>query len=332
MSTANAADRRSSVEDFVLMKKSISLGLAVIITGLVGPVAAAEKPDSLTIMSGRQGGSWYGMGAGLAKIFIEAGVKASPEVGGGISNVAMVGVGRADMGFSMTIVPRMARLGMAPFKQKFENIYAIAQLAPSVVHIVVSEDSGVTSVKDLKGKPFATQPVGNVTTEAFKAVLAVNGLSESDLELTRGGQGFGAKEMKDRRIVGYTATTSPPSPSFADVSQSLKVRFLEIDDETFAAMKKENPGFSRDVIPAGTYNGQDKDIKTANTAMTIVASDNMSEAHAYFIAKTLSENIEQMNKIHKSWSKLTVKDLASVSGVDLHPGAAKYYREVGAIK
>lgn len=311
--------------------KALHLGLAILLFGVAAPVAAADKPESITIMSGRQGGSWYGMGAGLSRLFIEQGVKTSPEVGGGISNVAMVGAGRAEMGFSMTIVPRMAKLGMAPFKQKVENVYAIAQLAPSVVHIVVSKDSGVTSVKDLKGKTFATQPVGNVTTEAFKAVLAANGLAEGDLELTRGGQGFAAKEMKDRRIIGYTATTSYPSPSFADVSQSLDVTFLSLDDATFAAMQKENPGFSRAVIPAGTYNGQTEDIQTANTAMVIVTSDQISDDHAYFMAKTLGDNIEAMRKIHKSWANLTVKDLANVNGVDLHPGAARYYREAGAI-
>lgn len=320
------------MEDTKLRLKALLVACTITIAVPFGAVLASDKPESLTIMSGRQGGSWYGMGAGLSKIFIEAGVKTSPEVGGGISNVAMVGAGRAELGFSMTIVPRMAKLGMAPFKQKVENVYAIAQLAPSVVHIVVSEASGVSSIADLKGKKFATQPVGNVTTEAFKAVLAANGLSETDLDLTRGGQGFGAKEMKDRRIVGYTATTSPPSPSFADVTQSLKVRFLGIDDKTFEAMKKKNPGFSRDVIPAGTYNGQTKDIPTANTAMLIVTSDKVSDEHAYFIAKTLGENLGQMRKVHKSWSNLTVKDLASVNGVDLHPGAARYYREVGAIE
>jgi TRAP transporter TAXI family solute receptor len=307
---------------------ALAFGMATL---AAGAASAQDMPDSLTIMSGAQGGSWYGMGAGLAQLFIEQGVRTSPEVGGGISNVAMVATGRAPMGFSMTIVPRMARLGMAPFDQAYENVYAIAQLAPSVVHIVVSADSGVETVADLAGKPFATQPVGNVTTEAFKAVLAANGLSEDDLELTRGNQGFGASEMKDRRIVGYTATTSYPSPSFADVSQSLDVKFLPISDEAFAALKEENPGFSRDVIPAGTYNGQDEDIPTANTAMVIVTSDQVSDDHAYFIAKTLGDNIEKLRTIHASWADLTVEDLAGVNGVDLHPGAARYYREVGAL-
>tara|TARA_B100000686_G_C16565811_1_gene850207 strand:- start:187 stop:1002 length:816 start_codon:yes stop_codon:yes gene_type:complete len=271
------------------------------------------------------------MGGGLAKVFIDSGVKSSAEVGGGISNVAMVGAGKGELGFSMSIVPRMGRLGLAPFKSKVTNVKAIAQLAYSKVHVVVSKASGINSVAGLKGKKFASQPVGNVTTEAFKAVLAAHGMTEADLVLTRGGQGYGAKEMKDRRIVGYTATTSVPSPSFSDVSQSLDVKFLNVDDATFAAMKKENPGFIRDTIPAGSYRGQTKAVSTAATAMILVVNDSMPDAHAHWIAKTMSENIATLRKIHKSWGNLTVKAMAAVSGIKLHPGAAKYYKSAGAM-
>ncbi len=315
------------------MRVNLGILSAAIFTFFASDVSvalASDKPDQITVFSGRQGGSWYGMGGGLAKVFINAGVKSSAEVGGGISNVAMIGAGKGELGFSMSIVPRMGRLGLAPFKSKVTNVKAIAQLAYSKVHVVVSNDSGINAISGLKGKKFASQPVGNVTTEAFKAVLAANGMTEKDLVLTRGGQGYGAKEMKDRRIVGYTATTSVPSPAFSDVSQSLDVKFLAIDDRTFAAMKKENPGFIRDVIPAGSYRGQDKDLPTAATAMIIVANESMPNAHAEWIAKTMSENISTLRKIHKSWSNLTVKAMASVSGIELHPGAANYYKSVGA--
>lgn len=296
-----------------------------------GFVLATEKPSQITIFSGRQGGSWYGMGGGLAKVFIDAGVKSSAEVGGGISNVAMVGAGKGELGFSMSIVPRMGRLGLAPFKRKVTNVKAIAQLAYSKVHVVVSQSSGISSVAELKGKKFASQPVGNVTTEAFKAVLSANGLTEDDLVLTRGGQGYGAKEMKDRRIMGYTATTSVPSPSFSEVSQSIDVKFLDIDDATFAKMKNENPGFIRDTIPAGSYRGQTKSVSTAATAMILVVNESMPDAQANWIAKTMSQNIATLRKIHKSWANLTVKGMAAVSGIELHPGAASYYKSAGAM-
>jgi TRAP transporter TAXI family solute receptor len=320
-------------ENGMQIDKKLLVGAFVLATFVMGSaiVQSAEKPNQITILSGGQGGSWYGMGGGLAKIFIDNGVKSSAEVGGGISNVALVGAGKGELGFSMSIVPRMGELGKAPFKSKVTNVRAIAQLSGNMIHIVVSEKSGINSIAGLKGKKFATQPVGNVTTEAFKAVLATKGLSESDLNLSRGGQSYGAKEMKDRRLVGFTATTSPPSPAFADVSQSLDVKFLSLDENTFAALKMENPGFVRAEIAAGTYRGQDKPIITAATAMIIIVNEAMPDAQVEWITKTLGNNVGKMQKIHKAWRKISVKSMSEVNGIALHPGAVKYYKSVGVM-
>lgn len=303
---------------------------------LVGLGAAGalgqQAPDQISIFTGPQGGSWYGMGGGFAQLFSDAGVRANAEVGGGISNVVQVAKGRGELGFSMSIVPRMAELGVEPFQEKITNIQGLANLAENKVHIVVHANSGVADLEDLEGKKFGSQPVGNVTTEAFKAVLKANGMSEDDLDITRGGQGYGASEMKDRRVVGFTATTNPPSPAFADVSQSLDVTFLPIDDATFAAMKEDNPGFVRSEIPAGTYRGQDEPIRTAGTDLIVIAGAEMPDEEAYWITKTMVERLDQLRNIHASLKGLTVEEMADVQGLALHPGAEKYYREIGALE
>ncbi|WP_420391256.1 TAXI family TRAP transporter solute-binding subunit, partial [Acuticoccus sp.] len=270
------------------MSRTIAAALAALVSA-AGAAQAQQPPQQITILSGPQGGSWYGMGGGLADLFADAGVRANAEVGGGISNLISVARGMGELAFSMSIVPRMGELGMEPFPEKVTGISALGRLAENKVHIVVSKDSGVTAVTDLAGQAFASQPVGNVTTEAFKAVLAANNLGEDDLEITRGGQGYGASEMKDRRIVGFTATTNPPSPAFADVAQNLDVRFLPLDEATFTAMKAENPGFTRAEIPAGSYRGQEEAVPTAGTDLILVVSQSMSEDEAYWMTKTLAE-------------------------------------------
>src|SRR5690606_37302370 len=306
--------------------KRIACAVILATAFAVSAVAAeGQKPQQLTIFTGPQGGSWYAMGGGFAKLFSDAGVRANAEIGGGVSNIAVVSQGRGELGFTMSIVPRMAELGQEPYKQKITNVRAIANLGPNKVHIVVASDSGVDSIKDLKGKKFASQPVGNVTTEAFKAVLKANGMDEDDLDLTRGGQGFGANQMKDRRVVGFTATTLPPSPAFSEVAQTLDVKFLPIDDATLAGMQKDNPGFTRAVIPAGTYPGQDEDLPTAATDLLIITRAETPDEVAYWVTKTLHENIEQLRKIHSSLADLKADEMAKTPGLELHPGAARYY-------
>jgi len=288
-----------------------------------------KKPQQVTIFTGPQGGSWYAMGGGFAKLFSDAGVRSNAEVGGGISNVAVVAQGRGELGFTMSIVPRMAELGVEPYKQKINNVRGIAALGPNKIHIVVAANSGVKTITDLKGKKFASQPVGNVTTEAFKAVLAANGMSESDLDLTRGGQGYGATQMKDRRIVGFTATTLPPSPAFSEVAQSLDVVFLPIDDATLAKMREANPGYSRAVIKAGIYNGQTADVPTASTDLIVITRAETPDEEAYWMTRTLVEKIDALRKIHSSLADLTPESMSKTPGATLHPGAARYYKEKG---
>jgi TRAP transporter TAXI family solute receptor len=297
-------------------------------------VAAAQgqAPQQLTIFTGPQGGSWYAMGGGLARIFQEAGVRTSSEVGGGVSNLVVVSNGRGEMGFTMSVVPPAAAQGQAPFRQPITNLRAVGTIGPNHVHVVVAADSGVTSLAELRGRAFASQPVGNVTTEAFRLALQAAGMTEDDLQLTRGGQGYGASQMKDRRIVGFTATTLTPSPAFLDVSQSLDVRFLPIDGDLRSRMRQLNPGFRDGELPAGTYRGQTAAVPTVVTDQLIFVRAEMSEAEGYWIARTLAENLAKLRAIHVSLADLQLADFAQTSGMEFHPGVARYWREAGVLR
>ncbi|WP_137128155.1 TAXI family TRAP transporter solute-binding subunit [Roseomonas sp. HF4] len=312
-----------------------STGLAVALGFAVLPGSAAaqgQAPQQLTIFTGPQGGSWYAMGGGLARIFQEAGVRASSEVGGGVSNLAVVSAGRGEMGFTMSVVPPAAAAGQAPFRAPITNLRSIGMIGPNHVHIVVAADSGVQSLADLRGRPFASQPVGNVTTEAFRLALRAAGMSEEDLQLTRGGQGYGASQMKDRRVVGFTATTLLPSPAFLEVAQSLDVRFLPIDGDLRARMRQLNPGFRDGAIPADTYRGQVAAVPTVVTDQLLFIRADMSDDQAYWIARTMAQNIAKLRAIHVSLANLQLAEFAQTSGMEFHPGAARYWREAGVLR
>ncbi len=318
-----------------LLRTAARVGAAAALAlGSVSGAAHAQgkPPQQLTIFTGPQGGSWYAMGGGLARIFQEAGIRASSEVGGGVSNIAVVAAGRGEMGFTMSAVPPAAARGDAPFRQPITNIRSVGTIGPNHVHIVVSTDSGVTSLADLRGKAFASQPVGNVTTEAFRLALQAAGMSEENLELTRGGQGYGASQMKDRRIVGFTATTLAPSPAFLDVSQSLDVRFLPIDGDLRTRMIQLNPGFRTGALPAGTYRGQTSEVQTVLTDQLIFVRAEMSEDEAYWIARTMAENLPRVRALHVSLGKLELADFANDGGMEFHPGVARYWREAGVLR
>lgn len=314
-----------------VFKKSL-IAASVATAALLSFGAQADTaPAQITILSGPQGGGWYAMAGGLAQFFNNHGARSTAEVGAGISNVVMVGNGQAELGFSMTVVPPTGRAGDPPFEAPVDNIYGIAAFGDNMVHMLVREDSGIETVADLEGQRFGSQPIGSVTAESLRMVLAGYGLTEDDLEITRGSQSFGATETQDRRIVGYTATSVPPTPSFMEVTETTDARLLPISDEAFEHMLSVNPGFVRAEIPAGTYRGQDEPVPTAATSLIVIASDAMTDDEAYWITKTLVENLDEMRSMHNQLSEITVEDLARVEGVDLHPGAERYYTEAGLL-
>ena len=316
------------------MRTSRILAAALLAAGLAATPALAQEakaPGQLTIFSGPQGGSWYAMGGGMAQLFSEAGVRSSAEVGAGISNVVVVSQGRGELGYTMSIVPAMAAKGEEPFQAPIKNVYGLANLGDNYIQILVRDDTGIEDVSGLKGQKFGSQPVGAVTAVALESVLKAYGLFEGDVEITRGSQSYGANETKDRRIVGYTATSNPPTPSFVEVAETIDSHFLPISDEAFESLKADNSGFVRASIPAGTYRGQDEDVPTASTALILMSSDAMTDDEAYWVTKTLAENIDKLQAMHAGMREITVKDMAQVVGLELHPGARRYYEEVGAL-
>jgi len=312
--------------------RELGLASALALSVVATPSLAQDIPEQLTLRSGVAGGSWFPIGASMIEILSAAGVRGNAEPGGAAGNLVAIDQGQVELGFTMTMLPALAAEGADPFPQTIDNIAGISVVFPNFAHVMVREDSEVTSLEDLEGKSFASQPIGTGTQIVFSDMLEVVGLTEEDLDVTRGGQGHGADQVRDRQAVGLTATTAAPSGTLTELATGHSIRFLGLDDDQFEAMKEINPGYVRATLPAGTYPGQDEDVAGVGTDTILVVSEDMSEDHAYWITKTLVEGIERLNAAHGSMRNLTPEGMAAVAGVDLHPGARRYYEEAGILQ
>ncbi|MFC1798458.1 TAXI family TRAP transporter solute-binding subunit [Thermodesulfobacteriota bacterium] len=293
---------------------------------------SATAAEAISVYSGSAGGSWYPIGAGIANVLSKNGLKASVELGGGISNIIALSQKKGDTGFTNGFVPAMAANGEKPFSSKITNLKGLAVLMDNTTQVVVTQKSGVKSFKDLKGKSFISLPLSASSTIAFQKVLLCYDMKESDMKISRGNMSFGASQIKDRNAIGYHATTAFPNGSISELAASLKIRLLGIDDSAYQRLKKINAGFVRTKIPANTYKGQNEEIQTVGAPTIYISRDDLPNEVAYKIVKILAENIKSVNAVHASLKKLTPKKLATVSGLDIHPGAEKYYREAGLLK
>ena len=309
--------------------------LAVSITALpvIAPSSfAEEKPDQLTIFTSVSGSSWYGIGAGMADIFAENGVPSNPELGASISNIANVSTGKGELGLSNSPAITVAERGDKPFSVPLTNVRVIAALSENLMHIFTDANSEFNSVRDLKGEPFMTQRPGSITAVVFDELLGVSGLTRDDVNMLTGSLTEQQDGMKDRRVKGMVSIASYPSSWGGELAKTVPIKFLPVDEETYIELASRMPTVGRGMIKAGTYENQDTDIPTITAKMILVASDEMTDDEAYWVTKTLAGNLGALQRLHASFKTLTIEDMADVPGGGLHPGAERFYREIGALK
>ncbi|MBI4184943.1 MAG: hypothetical protein HY521_13215, partial [Proteobacteria bacterium] len=128
-----------------------AFGGAVIAASLLfAPSASqADKPQTIRSLTGSAGGSWYPPSVGIGEILNKAGIKTSTEIGGGNSNVVNISKGTGDIGITFAVTAADAAAGRPPFKEKITNLRGLFALADNLVHMVVTQESGIKAIPDL---------------------------------------------------------------------------------------------------------------------------------------------------------------------------------------
>jgi len=305
--------------------KAIGLVLGVSFTAS-GAVSAAE----IKIMTGPQGGIWIPLGGQLKDMWEKnvPGLAVQALPGAGIANVRGVEEGKADVGFGNSISTVDAMAGKAPFNKPHENVCNIATLYPQYYQLVVNADSGINSVKDLKGKAITTQPKGNTGEIITNQILQANGLSYSDVKVSFVSYTDSVNQMKDGHAVAFGLGTAIPANAVMDLAAARDIKLID-QSASLEEMKKLNPGYTLVTVPAGTYPKQAGDVKVIGYATHIVASCKLPEDTVYQMTKTMAGNLSLLATVNKAIGKVTPKDMAEDIGVPFHKGAAKYYAEAG---
>lgn len=317
------------------MKKITKLSLsALAVTAALA--AAPASAQQVTFMTGPQGGVWVPLGGALKGMWEKAipNLQITLTPGAGLANVRGVDEGKAQIGMSNSSSAVDGQLGKAPFKRKTEKVCQLANLYPQYFQMVAQKDANIKSFKDLKGKRLVTQPKGNTGEALTGMVLQMNGLSYKDLDKANFQAGYtdAVSMMKDGHVDVFTLGTAAPSSAVMDLANSRPISLVPVDDATMAEMRKMNPAYNKLIIKAGTYPGQDQDVPAIGYFTHVIVACDLPADTVYTMVKTMAENIPAMAAVSKSMANLTPQVMATEMGVPLHPGAAKYYKDVGALK
>ena len=309
--------------------------IVFIICFMVPFVAFGQEKVDLKMMTGPMGGSWYPLGGAIGEAVQKEipGVTMAVAPGGGVANVEGLEIGKCEIGFSNSSSGVDAVYGRPPFKQKMTNMRQLANLYPQYFQMVVQEDSGIKSVADLKGKRISPGPKGHTGEFAATQVLGIYGLSYKDMsKVNHVGYNDAVVLMKDGHCDGWLLCTTVPASSIMDLASTRKIRLLVLPEDKIKEMQKLNAGYIRRVIPKGTYQGVDYDVQGFGFFTHLIISAKLPDDLVYKITKTMVNNLPRFANVVKDMKGVTAEDLALDIGIPFHPGALKYYKEVGAIK
>ena len=207
-----------------------------------------------------------------------------------------------------------------------------------VYHIATYADSGITSMQDIKGKKvFLGPPSGAATRIMGGLVSALTGYKAGkDFEAVKLGWGPAAQAFQDGQLDVYMNPTNAPSPVFQQVALTRKIRFLGIPRDKLQDpnVKKlyDRPGGAVGVLPKGTYGKNqvnDSDVITIKAVVGIGAGEHVKAEDVYTMLKTFWSNVGGESKGTPWLRQIKLQDAFEQMNVKLHPGAVKYYREVG---
>ena len=313
------------------MKRFPACRSAAVAVAMIGTMSAANA-QSVKLMTGPQGGSWYPLGGAIANIGEKAGLKVQVLPGAGIANVKAIEGGKADLGFANSISTVDGVAGRAPFTTPAKNVCNVATLYPQFYQVVANADSGIESLSDLKGKPIAVQPKGNTAEFISQQSLEVHGLSYKDMaRVSYVSYTDAVSLMKDNNAQAFTLGTTVPASAIMDLASARDIKLIPIAEDKFQAMKKLNPGYTKLVIPAGSYPKQTKDVQTIGYATHVIARCDLSEDVVYKVLKGMTDNKADLTAIAKAMGATTPKMMAEDIGVPMHKGATKYYKEKGVL-
>jgi len=312
------------------MKARLSLLALAVGAVFAAPVAAQQ----VTFMTGPQGGSWIPLGGALKGMWEKnvPGLQIQQTPGAGISNVRGVDEGKAQIGLANSSTTVDGIEGRPPYPKKVTNVCQLANLYPQYWQMVVRADANVGSFADVKGKSLTTQAKGNTGELLTALVLKLNGLSyESLAKLNYNSYTESVALMKDGHAQVFTLGTTAPASAIMDLASARDIKLIPVDDKTMSALKGMNPGYNKLVIKAGTYPKQDKDVPVIGYSTHLVVACDLPENTVYQMVKTMAGNVDGMAAVVKSISGITPKDMALDIGVPFHKGAARFYKEAGAL-
>ncbi|MFB9775744.1 TAXI family TRAP transporter solute-binding subunit [Brevibacterium otitidis] len=307
---------------------------ALALSGCAGGSGEGEGDlgtEFITVATGGNSGVYYQVGAGMSQLFTdELGSDSTVQAtGASVENITLLKDGDAEVAFAMADAADQALKGEGPFEEPVESIPAIANLYEQYLQVITLEDKGIDSIEDLKGKRVSVGDVNSGVELNARTVVEAYGMSYDDFNADYLPYAEAIDQMKNGQIDAAFVTSGLPNSSVTDLATTHDVKVVPFEGEGLDNLL-EYEFFGEGTVPADTYDSAE-DATTVTIPNLLLASPDLSEDAVYDITKTIFDNIDQVHATHNAAKDITVENAPDVVVTELHPGAVRYFEEVGAL-
>ena len=318
------------------MAAVMALGLCACGGSTGGDTAEEGGAVKLSMATGGTSGTYYGFSGVVAQVLNEKladSLNITVEsTGASAANIDLVETGGNQLAIVQNDVMYYAISGTDMYADKapYENYSAVMSCYPEYVQIIANKD--ITSIDDLKGKKVSVGDAGSGVEFNARQILAAYGIDiESDIEKNNQGFADSADSLKNGTIDAAFVVAGYPTTAVSELASTYDFNILAVDEEHANALMSEYGFYTYGVIPGGTYGPVAEDVPAVAVMATIIARNVVPEDTIYALVKGIFDNQADIEAAHAKGAELKLETAVSGIDIDFHPGATKYFTEVGAM-
>ena len=289
----------------------------------------------VTIATGGVSGTYFSIGSGISAImtkYVDNLEAIAESTGASVANSKLLRDGFVDFMLASASTIDSAYYGKDVFEgNPAKNIVGIASLYPEVFQFIVLKSSDMRSVSDLVGKRVAVGSVDSGTERISKIILSAHGISYNDIDEQFLGFSEAVDALKDGKTDCIIIASGLPTSAVVDISAVVEIALLDVDKLMFSEVLPLYPFLKFETIEEGIYSSVNRDTLSISTPALLATSITMEEEIVYNITKAIFEHVDELESIHSQAKNIRLNTAISAMPVPLHPGAERYYREVGIL-
>jgi len=294
---------------------------------------AAPDRKFVSLGTAPPGGAFFVVGGALAEVLNAqggAGWNVTAEAtSGSQENIRRLVTGELDFALSNAAITYFAGRGTEGWDRAYP-VQTVMTLAPNVALFLTQARSGIKRIADLRGKRVVIGPAGAGFEFFVKPLLAAHGVTYEDFTPLNATQSAAVDMLTDGSAHAVFIGGAVPTASITQAAASMDIHFVPFEPDASARLVEEYVFFDHATIPAGTYRGQTDGVPALDVgSMHLITAASQDEELVYRVTRTLYEHRAQVIQRHAAGQAINPKNVVRDTGTAFHPGAVRYYEEIG---